>query len=288
MFVDIISAVRFDIPPTERQPEVRALLNTNQLIRPGQHFNPSVVGGKTGFTIAAGHTLVTYAAQDGRRLIVSVLGSTSPAAFVDTTALLNFGFALPFEQTKIFDAAANIPTVPVYSMEENVRTEIGRVALQAADNLYFDLPMGFDMGLLNFNLSIPHALVAPVRAGENLGSVAVYIQGMRIGRAPLLAVGDVGEALAAVPPAAPAPVAEYVAYEYAATPAAGGGYVYEYENTPPPFWQTEYLLLLAIPLVISVVTLLVSLIIFLAGRRRRMRRMLHMRYARYPQYYRYK
>jgi len=286
MFVDIIGAVRFDIPPTERQPEVRALLNTNQLIRPGQHFNPHVVGSKTGFTTPAGHTLVTYAVQDGRRLIVSVLGGTSPGMFVDTTALLNFGFALPFEQTKIFDAAVNIPTIPVYKMDEGIRTEVGRVALQATDNLYFSLPAGFDMGLLDFNLSIPHALLAPVQQGENLGSVSIYVQGMRVGRASLFAVEDVGSYIPAAQPAVTTSLTEQTVYEYAAAP--GSGYVYEYENPQQPFWQAEYLLLLAIPLVISVVTLLVSLIVFIAGRKRRLRRMLHMRYARYPEYYRYK
>ncbi|MCL2216588.1 MAG: serine hydrolase, partial [Defluviitaleaceae bacterium] len=61
IFNEIISTVRFDIPPTERQPDVRHLLNTNQMIRPGPYFNENVVGGKTGWTTPAGNTLVTYA-----------------------------------------------------------------------------------------------------------------------------------------------------------------------------------------------------------------------------------
>lgn len=292
MFVDIIGARRFDIPPTERQPEVRSLLNTNRLIQPGQYFNQSVVGSKTGWTTAAGHTLVTYGQQDGRRLIVSVLGGTSPATFTDTTALLDFGFSLPFQPTQIFDAAANVPTVPVYQVENGTRTEIGRVALQAQENIYYDLPQGFDMSTLRFNLSVPHALVAPVAAGDNLGAVTIYVQNMRLGRAPLFATEDMGYAAptAYVPEtplytmAAYSPTMYPIPDEYP-TPAPyepSGGY------PTPSLWQSEYLLLFAVPLAISLITLLVSLVIFIAGRRGRMRRSLHMRYARYPHYYRYK
>ena len=290
VFVDIISARRFDIPPTERQTEVRALLNSNRMIQPGPLFNDSVVGGKTGWTTAAGHTLVTYAQQDGRRLIVSVLGGDSPGMFTDTTALLNFGFSLPFKSTQIFDAQVNAPTVPVYQTINGQRTQVGRATLQATDNLYFDLPQDFDMSLLRFNLSVPQALVAPVEAGDNLGTVTVYVQNVRIGRASLVAVESVPEYLSSAPASNEITAIETGVIEYAAAPYVGVG-VGEgdilYEGTLP-FWMNEYVLALVVPLVISFITLLISLIVYAARRKRRMRRMLHARYARYPEYYRYR
>jgi len=284
MFVDIISARRFDIPPTERKPEVRMLRNTNELIHPGPLYNSAVIGSKTGWTTASGHTLVTYAQQDGRRLIVSVLGGTSPAQFTDTTALLNFGFALPFIPTQIFDSAANTPTVPVYQHIEGSRNQIGSATLRAADDIYFDLPAGFDMSQLRYNLSVPQALVAPVQEGDDLGRITIYVHGVRIGDAQLLAAETVPEYYPSAAIVADTPDA-YVAEidNYAGLPEM---IYYAYETSILPAWIEDYLLVLAIPLAISVVTLLVSLII--AQRRKRSRRMLHARYARYPEYYRYR
>ena len=291
MFVDIRSTVRFDIPPTERQPLVRALLNTDRLIRSDPLFNESVVGGKTGFTSVAGHTLVTYARQGDRRLIVSVLGGSSPGTFTDTTALLDFGFAIPFVPMQIFDSAANTPSVPVYQHLDGVRRQVGLATLRAPEDIYFDLPADFDMSLLRYNLSVPQALVAPVQEGDDLGRVTIYVHGSRIGDAQLLAAESVHEY-------SPAVAAAYSSHQnspemYVAESGLSSGgqayFPYEYYNGQfLPSWVDEYLLMLAVPLMISIVTLLVSLIVFFARRKSRSRRMLHARYARYPKYYRYR
>lgn len=54
---------------------------------------PGAYGVKTGFTAAAGRTLVAAAARDGRRLVAVVLGSDGPTDhFADARALLDFGF----------------------------------------------------------------------------------------------------------------------------------------------------------------------------------------------------
>ena len=284
MFVDIISARRFDIPPTERQPDVRMLRNTNELIHPGPLFNPYVIGSKTGWTTLAGHTLVTYARQDDRRLIVSVLGGSTPGQFNDTTALLNFGFALPFVPTQIFDSAANTPTVPVYQHMEDGRKQIGHATLRANEDIYFDLPAGFNMADLRYNLSVPQALIAPVQEGDDLGRVTIYVRGVRIGDAQLLAVESVQEYY---PSIAEAP---YTPYLYVAETDIANNtpdvVYYAHESSLLPAWLDDYLLLLTIPLGVSAFTLFASLL--LARRRKYSRRMLHARYARYPEYYRYR
>jgi len=285
LFVDIIRTRRFDIPPTERQPEVRALRNTNRLIHEGAYFNEAVVGSKTGWTNDAGHTLVTYAEQDGRRLIVSVLGGGSPGTFVDTTALLAYGFQLPFEPTKIFDAAANMPTVPIFQTTEGIRTEIGRLPLRANDNIYFYLPPEFDTSLLRYAFSIPQGLAAPIEEGVVLGSVAMYVQDFRIGSALLRAAKSVPEYV-------PEPVV-------AATPYTAGGsvayvpqyyqddysYIGAYEIS---FWKSEIFLTLVVPIAMSAIMFIISLVVHFAKRKKRLRKKLHARYARYPEYYRYK
>ncbi|MGY1682862.1 D-alanyl-D-alanine carboxypeptidase family protein [Geodermatophilus sp. SYSU D01176] len=59
--------------------------------------SPGNLGGKTGFTDAARHTYVTAAERDGRRLVVSVMGTENvPLRAADQAALLlDWGFAVP-------------------------------------------------------------------------------------------------------------------------------------------------------------------------------------------------
>ena len=90
VFNRIIATPSAYLPPTESHDSPRLMRNTNRLIQPdGLEFNGSVIGGKTGFTNAAQHTLVTYAELDGRPVIVSVLYVPHRGSiFSDTTALL--------------------------------------------------------------------------------------------------------------------------------------------------------------------------------------------------------
>ena len=60
--------------------------NLNQLL--GQY--PGAIGVKTGYTLTAGHTIVAAAERNGRRFIVSVLGSGDN--FGDATKLLDWAF----------------------------------------------------------------------------------------------------------------------------------------------------------------------------------------------------
>lgn len=57
-----------------------------------EFYYPPAVAGKTGYLRAAGNTLVTYAEQDGRRLISVILKGSRPQYFLDGKTLLEFGF----------------------------------------------------------------------------------------------------------------------------------------------------------------------------------------------------
>lgn len=94
LFNEIISTPYFYLPLTEYYDEARQIRNSNIMVRPTHMgFDDRVIGGKTGFTIAAQHTLVSYAAYEGLEIIISLL-YTSPrgAIFTDTAALMNFIF----------------------------------------------------------------------------------------------------------------------------------------------------------------------------------------------------
>ena len=287
LFVDIINTRTFEIPPTERQPEVRLIRNTNRLIHPGPEFDPHVIGSKTGWTTPAGHTLVTYGRDNGRSLIVSVLGTHTQTTFDDTVALLNYGFALPFTQVQIFDASANTPTVPVFQNINGARQEVGRVPLAAQNNLYHSLPPNFDPSQLRYEFNIPQGLAPPVEAGTALGSVSIYVENFRLGITQLVAMESAYEYV----PHAQDYAQEYAEYVPAAAPMPTLG-TYDYipisPYAPQGIFTLELLMTLAVPVVVSVTTLLISLLVYLLKRKSRAKRYLHAKYARYPHYYKYK
>jgi len=94
VFARIIATPYTYIQLAESDDSPRPMRNTNRLIQyDNSEFNEWVIGGKTGFTNAAQHTLITYAEWDGRAVIVSVLYVPYRGAiFSDTTSLLEYVF----------------------------------------------------------------------------------------------------------------------------------------------------------------------------------------------------
>jgi len=125
VFVEIIGASHFRLPPTNMYDEARFFANTNRMVNPSEEaYNPSIVGGKTGFTNAAQSTLVSYARRGDHGLIISVLyAPPRGATFNDTASLLEYGFAI-LEQGEIevyiqeYIADEVPPYCPVFSYDE--------------------------------------------------------------------------------------------------------------------------------------------------------------------------
>jgi D-alanyl-D-alanine carboxypeptidase (penicillin-binding protein 5/6) len=76
--------------PSIELPGPGVVANRNELLL----VDPTVTGGKTGFTMAAGNGLVVTARRDGRELLAVVLGAADPATrFADAAALLDHAAA---------------------------------------------------------------------------------------------------------------------------------------------------------------------------------------------------
>ena len=80
------------IPTTNVCGELRWLSNHHKMLPERDYFYEGCTGGKTGFTQAALNTLVTYAERDGRKLVCVSLRTNGPQVYVDTAALLDYGF----------------------------------------------------------------------------------------------------------------------------------------------------------------------------------------------------
>ena len=73
-------------------------------------YYAGVIGGKTGYTMLAGNTLVTCAEKNGMKLIAVILNGHQ-THYTDTKALLDFGFA-NFQSVNIADADSTYSSVP--------------------------------------------------------------------------------------------------------------------------------------------------------------------------------
>lgn len=154
--------------------------NRNRLLR----RDPSVDGGKTGFTNAARYCLAASANRDGMRLVAVVMGSpTSAKRFRATQALINFGYR-NYRTTLVHAAREPIRTVQVWSgASASVETGIAQdlwltVARREADEI-------------GTRLTLDEPLVAPVADGARLGRLDVLLGKEKIAEHDLVALADV-------------------------------------------------------------------------------------------------
>ena len=92
-FLDIISHPNYIIEPTNMNPESRVLINTHEMITPGNpDYDSHVIGGKTGYLYESGRCLVTYAEKDGITLLCVILDGSYYGIFTETEELLQFGW----------------------------------------------------------------------------------------------------------------------------------------------------------------------------------------------------
>jgi len=92
-FAKIVSTAELDVPSVDGK-EIHKLKNSNRLVT-GEIFLEGIIGGKTGFTPDAGHTLVSAATRDGQTLVAVVLKTNSDsklASAQETKKLLDWGF----------------------------------------------------------------------------------------------------------------------------------------------------------------------------------------------------
>lgn len=115
-FRAIFSETRYQIPPTNLQPEIRYLHSTNAILN-GSYPYEGIIASKSGWTSLAKHTLVTAAQRGDRELIAVVLGcQNKDDRYIDTAKLLDYGF----EQFKAvtFDSQKLLKNDPALALSE--------------------------------------------------------------------------------------------------------------------------------------------------------------------------
>ncbi len=167
-----IAATRFaKVPADEGDP--RRLQNRNALL----WLYDGTIGGKTGYTGAAGFCLIAAAEQDGLRLATVVLGAPEQA-FSEAAEILNHGFAA-WERERVVGLGDQVDPLPVDGIE---------VPAEADATLSVLVPEG---SIVESDIEPDPALSLPLREGELVGSLVATSAGEVLGEVDLIAAEDV-------------------------------------------------------------------------------------------------
>ncbi|WP_062357298.1 D-alanyl-D-alanine carboxypeptidase family protein [Pseudoxanthomonas mexicana] len=147
----------------------------------------SVDGIKTGHHSAAGYCLMSSAKRGDQRLIAVVMGSTSEKQRAeDSLALLNWGFRF-YETHRLYEPGKAIATQRVW------KGQAKDVQLGVAQPMLVSVPRGrYDD--LKPTMDVPKTLVAPITAGQAIGTVKVTLDGKVVAESPLVAITPIEEA----------------------------------------------------------------------------------------------
>ena len=157
--------------------------NRNRLL----WLDPNVDGMKTGYTEAAGYCLIASSRRGTRRLLSVVLGASSESLRAqESQKLLNHGF-LFFDQVRLYEKGALVSALQVWKGSENT------LKAGVAEDLRISVPKGMGERIKAEMLSL-QPLVAPVSAGQRVGTIRVTLDGKPVGEYAAVALQNVAVA----------------------------------------------------------------------------------------------
>lgn len=164
----------YEIPPTNKQPETRYLLNHHKMMEGRDRAYEGVLGGKTGYTEVAGHTLVTFAKR-GNMILMAVVMKSVNGAYPDTAALLDYGFS-NFERVKLKVDKTPVP-VKFLPSEKYLLKDNGNVyPFYYIRNVYVTVPVGTDVSSLERKQALLYNAAGPYRIKSKY-----YLDGHAVG-----------------------------------------------------------------------------------------------------------
>lgn len=173
----MMSETDYEIPPTNLQTETRYLHGQHQMLNPNSiYYYKDAIGGKTGYTVEAGNTLVTYAERDGLTLIAVVMKCNGAEHYTDTAALFDYGFA-NYESVKVAAVSDYTSTVPVTETYNKKAVALGEVTIAPAEDIYYTLPKGTAASAVTLKTDIPESVEGAVKEGQTIGTLQLSYNG---------------------------------------------------------------------------------------------------------------
>lgn len=181
---------RYEMPKTNKHKMVRLWDNHHQMINgydwPKYEYK-YCIGGKTGYTHAAGNTLVTYAEKDGMELVCVIMKADGPKQgepneYTDTTSLLNFGFE-KYQKYAVDEAGNNINADLFNNYDSYFDAEASPVHLSSESSVV--LPKG--VSLSEAKQKVTYDKNIELKQGDNIiGHVTYTYGGKTVGSTDIL------------------------------------------------------------------------------------------------------
>jgi len=154
--------------------------NRNRLL----WLDPNVDGLKTGYTEGAGYCLISSAKRGERRLVSVVMGTASDSArTIESQRLLNYGFQY-YDTVRLYSKEREVTAIQLWKgTQDKLKTGFGQ-------DVYFSLPR-YQVDKLKAKMEFKQPLIAPVSAGQKVGTVKFTLDGKLMGEHPLVALETV-------------------------------------------------------------------------------------------------
>ena len=181
----LASALIRDFPEEYRKYYSMKEFRYNNITQPNRNrllwMDSTVDGVKTGHTEAAGYCLISSSLRDKRRLLSVVLGAKSSSMRAsESLKLLNWGFQ-SYDSVTLFAKDSPVATLRVWKgTQPNVKAGFG-------NDFSIAVPRGYADKVKSEFTPQPR-LMAPIEAGQTLGTLKVTIDGKVYGEYPVAAL----------------------------------------------------------------------------------------------------
>ncbi|MBS1138820.1 MAG: penicillin-binding protein 6, Serine peptidase family [Proteobacteria bacterium] len=184
----LASALIRDFPEDYKKYYSMKEFRYNNITQPNRNrllfIDPTVDGVKTGHTEAAGYCLISSALRDKRRLLSVVLGTTSDSArAAESQKLLNWGY-ISYDAVALFAKDQVVATLRAWKGAQS------EVKVGFASDLSVVVPKGYADKVKSDFVAEPR-LIAPIEAGQKVGTLKVTIDGKPYNEYPVVALENI-------------------------------------------------------------------------------------------------
>ncbi|UCV28820.1 D-alanyl-D-alanine carboxypeptidase family protein [Ferribacterium limneticum] len=184
----LASALIRDFPEDYKKYYSMKEFRYNNITQPNRNrllfIDPTVDGVKTGHTEAAGYCLISSALRDKRRLLSVVLGTASDSARAsESQKLLNWGY-ISYDAVALFAKDQVVATLRAWKGAQS-EAKVGFTS-----DLSVVVPKGYANKVKSDFVAEPR-LIAPIEAGQKVGTLKVSIDGKPYNEYPVVALENI-------------------------------------------------------------------------------------------------
>lgn len=172
LFVQLISTADYTSTPVEHYPDGLGMKSTvfYYINNPEQEINfeiPGFIGGKSGFTLQGEYCLASIASFNSMNLMLitahGMIQRGYPTASEDAWIL--YSYAQSYEKDSLYHAGDLIQTIPVRNSWLFQKLDV---------TIDQDVTLDLNPDQTHIEIDLPETLNAPVKQGDQIGSIRVY------------------------------------------------------------------------------------------------------------------